>query len=68
MNAQQSYFYPSFDPKSWDITPYLKEFNLPTPSLMPEGRSRRRSKGRRSIIIDDAISIDKGHKKMATKP
>jgi hypothetical protein len=38
--------------------PYLKELNLPTPPLMPGGRSRRRSKGQRSIIIDDVISIN----------
>jgi hypothetical protein len=60
------------DPKSiWrsgSEGPYLKEFNLPTPPLTPGGRSRRRSKGRRSIIIDDAIFIDRGHKKMANKP
>jgi hypothetical protein len=37
---------------------YLKEFSLPTPPLMPEERSHRRSKSQRSIIIDDAISID----------
>jgi hypothetical protein len=38
--------------------PYLKECNLPTSPLMSGGRSRRRSKGRRSITVDDAISID----------
>jgi hypothetical protein len=38
--------------------PYLKEFNLPTPLLTPGGRSRHRSKSRRSIIIDDVIFID----------
>jgi hypothetical protein len=37
---------------------YLKEFNLLTTSLTPRGKSHRRSKGRRSIIVDDAISID----------
>jgi hypothetical protein len=33
-------------------------FNLPTPPLMLGGRSHHRSKGQRSIIVDDAISID----------
>jgi hypothetical protein len=37
--------------------PYLKEFNLPTPPLTPGGISHRQSKGQRSIIVDDAISI-----------
>jgi hypothetical protein len=43
--------------------PYLKEFNLPTPPLTSGGRSRRRSKDQRSIIVDDAISIDIDTKK-----
>jgi hypothetical protein len=30
---------------------YLKEFNLPTTSLTPGAKSRRRSKDRRSIIV-----------------
>jgi hypothetical protein len=40
------------------VGPYLDNFNLPTPSLTPEERSRRQKMGQRSIIVDDIISID----------
>jgi hypothetical protein len=47
--------------------PYLKKFNLPTPPLALE-RSSRRTKGRRSLIVDDAISSDvEATKKTTTK-
>jgi hypothetical protein len=52
------------DPKSRSKGPYLNDFNLPTPPLTPGGRSRRRSKGQRSIIVDDVIFIDIEAKKI----
>jgi hypothetical protein len=52
------------DLKSRSKGPYLNDFNLPTPPLTPGERSRRRSKGQKSIIIDDAIFIDIEAKKI----
>jgi hypothetical protein len=48
------------DPRSIEARsdePYLENFNLPTLPLTPGQRSRRQRKNRRSIIIDDVISI-----------
>jgi hypothetical protein len=38
--------------------PYLENCNLSILPLTPGRKSRRRRKNRRSIIVDDAISID----------
>ena len=37
--------------------PYIEKFNIPTPPLMSERRSRRQMKVQISLIADDAISI-----------
>jgi hypothetical protein len=42
--------------------PYLENVNLSTPPLISGKRSRYRTKGRRSLIVDNAISIDAGAK------
>jgi hypothetical protein len=41
--------------------PYLKKFNLSTPTLMLIRNSRHRAKGRRTHIEEVVVSIHKGH-------